>query len=121
MPALRVQIPQVAREERPKQEAQARGAQANRAAPTQAKVTQPFNMREVTEFLSSRYTAAYEDHKRTSSSNEKKKNLTETPAVVLYQPEEKDAWGSGKTASGGVEDFAAALETAVKKLEQDAK
>ena len=78
-------------------------------------------MREVTEFLSSRYTAAYEDHKRTSSSNEKKKNLTETPAVVLYQPEEKDAWGSGKTASGGVEDFAAALETAVKKLEQDAK
>ena len=48
------------------------------------KVTQPFNMREVTEFLSSRYTAAYEDHKRTSSSNEKKKS---TPAVVLLRSE----------------------------------
>ena len=40
-----------------------------------------------------RYTAAYEDHKCTSSSNEKKKNLTETPAVVLYQPDE-NAWVS---------------------------
>jgi hypothetical protein len=74
-------------------------------------------MREVTEFLSSRYTAAYEDHKRTSSSNEKKKS---TPAVVLYQPEE-NAWGTDKTASGGVEDFAAAMETALKSLEHEAK
>ena len=29
--------------------------------------------------------------------------------------------GPGKTASGGVEDFAAAMETALKSLEQEAK
>jgi hypothetical protein len=106
---------------RPKQEAQSRAPQANRAAPAQPKPVQPFNVREVTDFLSSRYTAAYEDYKRTSNSNEKKKSQAETPAVVLYQPENENAWGPGKTAPAGIEDFVSALETALKGHEQEAK
>jgi hypothetical protein len=79
-------------------------------------------MREVTDFLSSRYTAAFEDYRRTNNSNEKKKTQSETSAVVLYQPEEKEsAWGPGKTAPGGIEDFVSALETALKGFEQEAK
>jgi hypothetical protein len=78
-------------------------------------------VREVTEFLSSRYTSAHEDHKRataSSNSGDKKKN-GETPAVVLYQAE-GGAWGPlSKPMAPGTDDFLSTLENALRVFERE--
>jgi hypothetical protein len=113
----------------PKQDSQApRAPQANRTGgqprlPAETKAPpQPFNVREVTEFLSSRYTSAHEDHKRataSSNSGEKKKNGETQPAVVLYQAE-GGAWGPlSKPMAPGTDDFLSTLENALRVFERD--
>jgi hypothetical protein len=112
----------------PKQDSQApRAPQANRAGgqprlPAETKAPpQPFNVREVTDFLSSRYNSAHEDHKRataSANSGDKKKN-GETPAVVLYQAE-GGAWGPlSKPMAPGTDDFLSTLENALRVFERE--
>lgn len=120
---------QTDQQRQPKQDSQAPRAPnlpANRAGgqprvPAETKAPpQPFNVREVTDFLSSRYNSAHEDHKRaTASSNSDKKKNGESPAVVLYQAE-GGAWGPlSKPMAPGTDDFLSTLENALRVFERE--